>query len=402
MPNRETVNIRPSVGYLSILQAINYRAWYAIAEFVDNTGKKLYFGRYWQQLTGAPQQRTNRWPNTDFRKIGYQLDKPASRKAGYGLKPQLVGLTPDQTYRNPNQIISQIKDPALANPLKLMPKSLPSFNVDIKMKEAIRDDFGEVFGPMAIWHGMNVGPNVEQARKFYLGNAKWNTCSIFFPGKQNEGLIDSVLRPQEGVPIGISSKGAAGARPSIKNLMESIKGIQQKPTTGSEKLLKKYKGAIDIIMFLGDKNMSAIDGPIQLALKRNLINSATVQAFENAKNNNMSKKDQALLTKMTKHKPSRTKPILFYHAVAGVARLVMDSINQDKTLKFSEACIKFLNSSPIIQLYTDADVVNNQVKVTGFRSIWPPQFKGTVRILDRMYQTNKKPGGKLSFDLAPR
>ena len=35
--NRETVNIRPSVGYLSILQAINYRAWYAIAEFVDNS-----------------------------------------------------------------------------------------------------------------------------------------------------------------------------------------------------------------------------------------------------------------------------------------------------------------------------------------------------------------------------
>ena len=37
MPDRETVNIRPSVGYLSILQAINYRAWYAIAEFVDNS-----------------------------------------------------------------------------------------------------------------------------------------------------------------------------------------------------------------------------------------------------------------------------------------------------------------------------------------------------------------------------
>ena len=37
MSEKETVNIRPSVGYLSILQAINYRAWYAIAEFVDNS-----------------------------------------------------------------------------------------------------------------------------------------------------------------------------------------------------------------------------------------------------------------------------------------------------------------------------------------------------------------------------
>lgn len=36
MPD-ETVSIRPSVGYLANLQAINYRAWYAMAEFVDNS-----------------------------------------------------------------------------------------------------------------------------------------------------------------------------------------------------------------------------------------------------------------------------------------------------------------------------------------------------------------------------
>lgn len=35
--SNETVNIRPSVGYLANLQAINYRAWYAMAEFVDNS-----------------------------------------------------------------------------------------------------------------------------------------------------------------------------------------------------------------------------------------------------------------------------------------------------------------------------------------------------------------------------
>ena len=35
--DKEKVSIRPSVGYLSILQAINYRAWYAMAEFVDNS-----------------------------------------------------------------------------------------------------------------------------------------------------------------------------------------------------------------------------------------------------------------------------------------------------------------------------------------------------------------------------
>jgi hypothetical protein len=35
--NQDSVNIRPTVGYLSILPSIAYKAWYAIAEFVDNS-----------------------------------------------------------------------------------------------------------------------------------------------------------------------------------------------------------------------------------------------------------------------------------------------------------------------------------------------------------------------------
>ena len=35
-PN-DSVDIRPTVGYLSILPSISYKAWYAIAEFVDNS-----------------------------------------------------------------------------------------------------------------------------------------------------------------------------------------------------------------------------------------------------------------------------------------------------------------------------------------------------------------------------
>jgi len=35
--SKDTVNITPSVGYLSILSSINYKAWFAIGEFVDNS-----------------------------------------------------------------------------------------------------------------------------------------------------------------------------------------------------------------------------------------------------------------------------------------------------------------------------------------------------------------------------
>ena len=32
-----TVNIRPGVSVLSVLRHLNYRPWFAIAEFVDNS-----------------------------------------------------------------------------------------------------------------------------------------------------------------------------------------------------------------------------------------------------------------------------------------------------------------------------------------------------------------------------
>ena len=34
---KDSINIRPGVGYLSILSAINYTPWHATAEFVDNS-----------------------------------------------------------------------------------------------------------------------------------------------------------------------------------------------------------------------------------------------------------------------------------------------------------------------------------------------------------------------------
>src|SRR6476620_3252964 len=34
--NRETVSIRPGVRVLSVLRHLNYKPWFALAEFVDN------------------------------------------------------------------------------------------------------------------------------------------------------------------------------------------------------------------------------------------------------------------------------------------------------------------------------------------------------------------------------
>jgi hypothetical protein len=55
---------------------------------------------------------------------------------------------------------------------------------------------------------------------------------------------------------------------------------------------------------------------------------------------------------------------------------VVQQINTNS--KFKEACIKFLNTSPIIQLHLRANMKGNNVQVTGFDSKYPPDFKGTV------------------------
>ena len=36
MPQLNSVNIRPGVNVLAVLPHLNYKAWYALAEFVDN------------------------------------------------------------------------------------------------------------------------------------------------------------------------------------------------------------------------------------------------------------------------------------------------------------------------------------------------------------------------------
>jgi len=65
-----------------------------------------------------------------------------------------------------------------------------------------------------------------------------------------------------------------------------------------------------------------------------------------------------------------------YHIVASLARMVATDINKDP--KFGEACLKFLNISPIIQLHLLGKQSKDDSTVTGFSSKYPPDFRGTV------------------------
>lgn len=50
----ESVDIRPGVNILGVLQSLNYKAWYALGEFVDNALGSYLAARADGLLTGGP------------------------------------------------------------------------------------------------------------------------------------------------------------------------------------------------------------------------------------------------------------------------------------------------------------------------------------------------------------
>lgn len=368
---------------------------FSIASFKNELGNTVYYGKYFSKNTGVQQ-----WKNTDFNTLGYQLDTPSSKKGSFfKLKPADLIAT-NVEYNKPIDIINQINDEAIKNGLNMMPTQLPAFLLDAEKEPAVRDDLGEVIGPIAMWHGMDVGPQAEDARKFLLDNQQWKTCKIIFPQNKNEGLIDSILRPQKGVAIGISSKGGVGAKPSVKNLMAGINALRKNKSPGDKKLLEQYKNAVEMIETIS--KYSAEEGPITLGLQRNIIKTDTANALRSAlTGKNISNNQRQLLMRLTQFKKTKAgiKSVLAYHALSGLARLVKDSLNNDKTINIQEAGLKLLNTSPLIQLYTNTKVVDDKITITGFRSVWPPQFTGVTTFDDRNYQTNRKPNGLMTFGM---
>lgn len=86
---------------------------------------------------------------------------------------------------------------------------------------------------------------------------------------------------------------------------------------------------------------------------------------------------------MTYFEPRKVDPITYnigYHAMAGLAKYVAGYINI-KFTNFSKVCVALLNTSPLIQVNTFAKADQNLIKITGFKSIWPPEFDGQISVV---------------------
>jgi hypothetical protein len=351
-------------------------------------GQKTYFGKFFNEIKP---DMTGFWKNNEL-PGGWQLDKAASLKGSYyRLKPADL-YPPNSTFDSPSAILASLD----ANPTrnaavpKIVPgmtqlvdqQVFPTFENAGEMASAIRDDLGETIGPIALIQGMITSGGAEATRKDILGNnGSFAGSAINFPASKINGLVDSYLLHPSGIQIGISSKGEKGATASAKNIADGVTTAREK---GMDKLLDQYAEQVQVIERVA--KLPSRDLPLVLGQEQGLITKQ--QAAEILKLIDQGAKDinqvtmspgdrQVLQDLMDQYNPKKdnVKYNVGYHILAVLAKKVTESINSDPV--FGEACLKFLNTSPIIQLHMNTSG-KQDLKVTGFQSKYPPDFKGTV------------------------
>lgn len=356
---------------------------FAILTFDGPTpGQKTHFGKFFNEIKP---DMAGFWKNSEL-PGGWQLNKSVSLKgAYYKLKPADLFPT-NSTFDTPADTVAAMgtrpgtTPDEMANIDKVRPGmeqllagKFPMFANVGDMASAVRDDLGETIGPIALIQGMPMGAGAEAARKDILGKGNYAGSAINFPADKNNGLVDSYLLHPSGVEIGISSKGEKGASASVKNISDGVATARKK---NMDKLLDTYADQVKVIEEIG--KLSSVDFPIVYGIRQGVIDEATGAEIKQLIKTNGTSRNPAILDLMKDIKAKTENPRynVGYHALAALARKVATTVNKDP--KFGEACLKFLNVSPIIQLHLSGSDKGGNYQVTGFTSKYPPDFRGTV------------------------
>jgi hypothetical protein len=382
-----------------------------------NPGEITSFGRFFDQIKP---DMSGLWKNDEL-PGGWQLNKATSLKGSYyKLKPSDI-FPPESTFATPAACVAAIgSNPDTASPGQdraiqqirpgmqmLLKNQYPVFeNIDPNMVSAVRDDLGETIGPIAMVQGMIVSPTLEKARIDILGdNGTFAGSEIYFPASKINGLVDSYLRQPGGVEVGVSSKGENGAKASVKNIADGVVRAREKNMTD---LLERYAEQVKVIERVGklaSKDLPLVMGQengfidkSQAALILRLIDlgAKTIDAVP------MSDADKKVLESlMAEYKPKtdNAKYNVGYHILAILAKKVMMAINADPV--FGEACLKFLNTSPIVQLHLKGRESKNSYVVNGFEVKYPPDFRGTVALDASKVYAATGTNGRVSFAYNP-
>ena len=350
---------------------------FALAQFVGPNSRVIYFGKPFKKILPS---MMGKWDNNET--PGLQAELTGSKKARVGYKPQdLFGSRSDFSngsdlldfIQDSNSIEQHIKDGLLM----MSRKQLPIFVGEGANLTAIRDNLGEVIQSIAITHGMISG-SADAARKKLLNNTPWEKLQINFPAGKTAGLTDFELMAGN-FKLGVSSKGAKGAPASVANLIEGI--TNAKNQKNPQYLDKQFPMAASVINTIADPDASMISGPLELAVLFNMISHRQgLDVIEMIKTHQRDNPPVWTAKWTNTFSPDAAKDWNYgFWVLAAIAAKVADTVNSDPD--FSKGCMAFLNHSSMMQLYTDAKKIGNDVHITGFRPLYPPNFDGTI-VLD--------------------
>ena len=366
---------------------------FAVAQLQTSDGDAVYWGRYINTTQGV---LTGKWANDEI-PAGWKLNTATSRKLATGYDPQtLVGvgtsfLNIDRALLTINTKLKNVEhEKQLSEALAALRQGqLPVFKGMAAQMPALRDYFGEILTPVALASGV-IGGDTDLARKDVLGSP-YAKCKVRWPMSKTHNLVDSVFQSAKGADLGISSKGGAGAKASAKNIYDAI----EKARTTNPQLIKTYKKVVNAINIIN--TLTALDAPLELGVAFGIIDARTAVDCRNMINTGVNKLPAKYAKLCSNFSPELTNKNYNagLHLLSSIAKHVANRLNAIPNM--SEGIKAFMNQSSIVQIYLDMKVQGQDAVVTGFRSIYPPNFEGTM-IIDagKSYYATMKPS-KFAF-----
>ena len=366
---------------------------FAVAQLQTSDGDAVYWGRYINTTQGV---LTGKWANNEI-PAGWKLNTATSQKLSTGYDPQtLVGV--GTSFPNIDQALLTIKtklknvqhEKQLSEALAAVRRGqLPVFKGMASQMPALRDYFGEILTPVALASGV-IGGDADLARKDVL-NSPYAKCKVRWPMSKTHNLVDSVFQSAKGMDLGISSKGGNGAKASAKNIYDAI----EKARTTNPELIKTYKKVVNAINIIN--TLTALDAPLELGLAFGIIDPRTAVDCRNMINTGVNRLPAKYAKLCSNFSPELTNKNYNagLHLLSSIAKHVANKLNAIPNM--SEGIKAFMNQSSIVQIYLDMKVQGQDAVVTGFRSIYPPNFEGTM-IIDagKSYYATMKPS-KFAF-----
>ena len=367
---------------------------FAIMFLDTEDGDLMMWGRWYKTV---PANVIGSWSNNELPQ-GWVWSSKTAEKSRSGMTPQDL-VKSENKFTSAEELLQTIESngasPEILEGLRMVAsgaKVAVFANMADKLT-SVRDHLGEIISPLALMSGIINDTNAVNARTDIL-KTDYSKCAVWFPQNKNNNLVDSEFIAPDGHTLGVSTKGDKGAKASVKNIYDAM----NEPKNAS--LKKKYKHAVSIIETIANEGQKM--GPLVLGERMEIIDKylkdEILHHIDNKVNdpNSMSENAKRLFIEFGSKSSSPGYNIGLV-LLANCAKKVAKKLNEDNA--FQDACRAFLNQASIIQVYTDAKVVGRDVHITGFRTVYPPKFSGTVLIDAGKNYTSTAIKGKFSFDI---